>query len=289
VSNINSRAVSALADPRFAVRELQRRVQKLEEEEKKTLLKRVVASASTSALLLGLVLTFASLYDVFIAKPAADRIARINQFNQAVGSAAKIRQELEQFQLQAKEPRLQLIAAAYATPRILNDISTAKAMLSGLSDDEIDMPQLIVLISEALMVGDMESAKVLVGRAVAKPNATSYFKSEARRYEGKFHFAVGDLGQARRSFDLAISALGSNPAAAAAKAYVLSDAATMELAFGNCKVAIEKLERVVAALSAPEIMNDHKMQMKSALATFIAQWPSDRCALPPELSAAVGR
>src|SRR5216684_3026066 len=103
---------------------LQARVEKLESEGNKTLLKAITTSASTSALLLGLVLTFASLHDVFVAKPEADRISRVSQFNQAVNSAAKTRQELVQLQMQTTDHKLQLAAAQMATPRVLNDIST---------------------------------------------------------------------------------------------------------------------------------------------------------------------
>lgn len=272
-----------LGAARFVIKDLQRRVQQLEGDSKKSLLKIVTTSASTSALLLGLILTLTTLYDVFVSKPAANRVARINQFNQAVNSAAKTRQELAQLQIQSADPRLQLAMAQFATPRILNDVSTATAILSGMSDDEIGIPQLIVLISEAFTTNDLVNAKILVDRAVAKKDATDFLQSEAKRYEGKYHFASGNPDMARRSYEQAVTVLGSKPATAAARAYALSDAATMELMLGNCEIAIDKLKRVAVAISTPDIMRDNQAQMKATLQDYVRQWPQEKCAIPGEL------
>ena len=82
--------------------------------------KKLTESASASALFLGLVLTFVSLHDAFISKPAADRISRLSQFNQAVNAAAKARQELATLQMQTADPQLRLAVASIVTPQILN-------------------------------------------------------------------------------------------------------------------------------------------------------------------------
>lgn len=267
----------------FVVKDLQRRLEKLESAEKKSLLKTITTSASTSALFLGLIITLTQVYDVVFLKPEADRISRITQFNQAVGSAAKIRHELVQSQSQTTNSRQRLELVSYATPRILNEIATARAMLDGLSPEDIGIPQLIVLISESFTTNDIQSAKIFVDRAVAKKNVTDYLKSEAKRYEGKYHFFAGDMLAARKSFEQAVAHLGQSPKAAAARALVLSDAAASELALGDCKVAVEKLETAIVAIGAPAIMQMNRMEMKSTLSDNINQW--SRCAVPPELAA----
>src|SRR5215467_15327376 len=95
--------LGAGADMLLLVGSLQARVKKLEGEGKKTLLKSITTSASTSALLLGLVLTFTSLYDALVTKPRADRVSRISQFNQAVNSASKVYQEVLQVKTLSKD------------------------------------------------------------------------------------------------------------------------------------------------------------------------------------------
>ncbi len=193
------------------VKSQEARIARLEDEGKKTPLKRMTTSASTSALILGLILTFVSLYDAFVTKPEADRIARISEFNQAVNAAAKTRQEILQLQMQGTDPKLQLAMASMATPQILNDLSTARAMLRDLRNDDVGIPQLIILISEAFTTGDMEAAREFVGRAVSKTDVTPYLRSEAKRYEGKFFFFSGNAAQGRQSFQEALAALGEFP------------------------------------------------------------------------------
>src|SRR5690349_4749571 len=86
--------------PLLLFQSLDARLQALEGE-KKSLMKRISENASLSALFLGLVLSCASLYDVFIAKPEAARIAAVSAFNDAINRAAKTRQDSMQLQMQS--------------------------------------------------------------------------------------------------------------------------------------------------------------------------------------------
>ena len=86
------------------------------------ILKKFSENIGAVGLALGLILSTASLYDVFIRKPEADRISALSQFNHAVSSAAKTRQELIQMS-QSGDAATRLAVSSMATPRILNDIS----------------------------------------------------------------------------------------------------------------------------------------------------------------------
>lgn len=257
------------------------RLKQLEENGQKHLFKRLTETASAGALFLGLVLTFASLYDAFITKPEAGRIARLSEFNKAVNAAAKLRADLVQIQFQSPSPQLLLAMQGAATPQILNNISTARAMIRDLDINDVEIPQLIVLISEAFTAGDLESAKAFVARAVSKTNATPYLRSEAKRFEGKYYFIVGQSAQGRKSFDEAVNVLGDAPAAAAARAYVLSDLVTSEYALRICEAVADDIRRLSEALKAPGMDSQRRMQLTE---TVKSQFLDNRGQNCPSLS-----
>ena len=258
---------------------LHKRVAKLERPDT-SFLKRLTENAGAIALFLGLVLTFASLYDVFFAKPAADRVEAIGKFNQAVNSAAQVRQEMLEMQLQTRDPVLQMTVAAMATPRALNNISTARSLLSELDDSDIGIPQLIVLISESFTTGDLGSAGEFIDRAVNKTDATPYLRSEALRYQGKFLFLKGEAGQGRAAFEDAISELGESPGSAAQRAYILADFVSIEFVFGDCKNVEEDIERLVTLLNAPGVTSDARRQIGTTLHNQLQQTQGQRCVMP---------
>ena len=213
------------------------RIAQLEIGAKKTIFKRLTESASVSALLLGLILTFVSLREAFVTKPEADRISRLSNFNQAVNSAAQKRQEQIRLQIQNPDPQLQLAMASATTNQILNDISTARAILRDLSDRDVGVSQLTVLISESFTAGDIESAGTFVTRAVNLTGLTPFERSEALRFEGRYFFVKGDFAKVRQSYIAALSALGNSSSFAAARAYDLADLIPMEYSYGDCENA----------------------------------------------------
>src|ERR1700730_1820903 len=81
------------------IQDLQNRIRKLEGESKRSLVKQLTTSASATALILGLILTGHSIWNAFVVQAKVDRISRVTQFNQAVSSAAKTRQENDQLGL----------------------------------------------------------------------------------------------------------------------------------------------------------------------------------------------
>lgn len=257
------------------------RIAKLEGAAQKTIFKKLTESGSASALFLGLVLTFISLHDAFVTKPEADRISRLSNFNQAVNSAAQRRQELMRLQIQNPNPQLQLAMASATTTEILNDMSTARAILRDLKDQDVGVSQLTVLISEAFSAGDMNSAKTFVTRAVNLKDLTPFERSEALRFEGRYFFASGDAVKGRQSMLAAVSSLGDAPGYASARAYDLGDMIPMEYAAGDCENAESDLLSFAKIVESPHVPNAAKAQLVITLKAALVQLPGQIC---PELS-----
>lgn len=271
----------ATASPEDAIlltlKSIEARVTKLEEPPKKNILKRLTESASASALFLGLVLTFASMYDVFVLRPETDRITRLSKFNEAVNSAAKLRQDVVVSQLQSTNPQVQIAIASAVQPQILNNISTARAMLHDIKNADIGISQLIILISEALNTGDTESAKSFVTLAVSKTDVTLYLRSEAKRYEGKYFFAVGRPEDARKSFEAAQAVFGKTPASAMSRAFIQSDLVLFEYAVGDCNKAQEQFNELVEMLKGPGVIPVARQQMASTVKGQLLQMQGQHC------------
>lgn len=258
------------------------RIARLEDESAhKGLVKKLTASAGTMALFLGLVLTFQSLYDVFVRKPEADRISRVSQFNQAVNSVAKTQQDELRLVAETPDRAMQLTIQSMAVPQILSDLATARAMLPDLDDKDVGIPQLIILIGAAVTEGDMASAYNFVTRAVSKSDVTPYLHAEAKRYEGKYWFLSGDPGRGRQSYEDAIATLTSAPAMAANRAFVLSELVMLESFAGVCDKAVTDLGEFVASLKSPYVTEDARLQMSAAMKAQLGP-PRQRCA--PEFS-----
>jgi hypothetical protein len=265
------------------VKSQEARIVELEKGSHKTLFKRLTESASAGALFLGLVLTFVSLQDAFISKPRAERVTRLSQFNQAVNSIAKSRQDLIREQMQSPDPRFQLAMMSAATPQIQNNISTAKAMLRDLDNRDVEIPQLLVLISESFGQGDMVSAKTFVERATSKTDESGFLRSEAKRFEGRYFFAKGDQAGGRNSFEEALSLLGEGNEFAAARSYVLADLVGIEFAQGQCDVVEKDLDRFAASVNSPLVDRQSRMQMSTTLTAQLSP-AGQRCPPPQNLA-----
>ncbi len=257
------------------------RIAQLETETKKTLFKRLTASASASALFLGLILTFGSLREAFVTKPEADRISRLSHFNEAVNSVVQRRQELIKLQAQNPNPQLQLAMASSTTTGILNDISTARAILRDLSDKDIGISQLTVLFNESFTAGDSESAKNIVARAMNLTGLTAFEHSEALRMEGRYFFASGDFAKGRQSYMAALNAIGDLPMSMPARAYDLADLIPMEYASGDCEDAGADSLSFAKMINSPQVSPQAKSQMVASLKAALSQVLAQRC---PEVS-----
>lgn len=259
------------------------RIAELESTAHKSRFKRLTESASASALFLGLVLTFVSLYDAFVTKPEADRINRLSQFNQAVNSAAKLRQEVTQAQSQITDPKLQLAIASAATPQILNNISTARAMLRDLDDRQVGISQLNILFAEAFTAGDLESARSFATRAVNLTNLSPFLRSEALRIQGQFLFATSDAKSGRQSYLDALKILGDSPSTTMARAFDLADLTIKECAIGDCGSAAEDLQALAKLLALPEVTPQGRLQMATTLKSALNDMQNMHCPIPQNL------
>jgi hypothetical protein len=273
----------------LAARSLEARVVALETPEPKSPLKRITENAGAVALFLGLVLTFASLRDVFFTKPEADRVARASQFNQAVNSAAEIRQQVIEYQMQqGNDPALALAIASSATPRILNNIATARALRRGMDDEDVGIPQLIILISESFTAGDIPSTEEFVRRAVGRSTDSPFLRSEAKRFEAKFLYATGKPERGRQAFHEAVELIGPEPMAAGARAFTLADSIVLEFGFGDCAVARTALEKHGPDLRSAHMNVDARRQVQAGLISQLEQLRGGRCPIPEDLPSIVG-
>jgi hypothetical protein len=263
-----------------ALRSQEARLTALEAPPKKSILKSLSENASLTALFLGLVLSFGSLRDTFIVKPETDRISRVSQFNSAVNAAAKARQELLQTQAQTPNQGLQLALMSAATPQILNDVSTAKAILRYLDNSDVGVPQLLILTYEAFTAGDIEGAREFVERAVSKTDVSPYQQSEAKRYQGRYYFATGNPVAGRNAFETAIRVLGDVPLTAAARAYVMMDFVVVEFGFGDCKIATVELNKFADLLTSPAIPIQSRNQLGRGLKDQLLQLGWGHCPSP---------
>lgn len=262
-----------------ALKSQEARITALENPTHKSFFKRLSENASAAALFLGLVLSFGSLRDTFWTKPEADRISQVSQFNQAVNAAAKLRQDILTSQL--TNPALQLAMMSTVTPQIENNISTAKLISRDLHDSDIGIPQLIILIDGASVVGDLDSVKELVTRAVNKTDVSPFLRSEAKRYEAKYFFAAGDSAHGEASFRDALNLLGTKPTSA--RAFVLGDQVIVEFRAGDCQHAAEDFKTFVATLNSGYIAPQEKAQIALSVKQQLMQASDQGCPKPEAL------
>ena len=243
------------------------------------ILKKFAENIGAVGLAIGLILSAASLYDVFIRKPEADRISALSQFNQAVSSAAKTRQELIQMS-QSGDAATRLAVTSMATPRILNDISTARALLPELRDDDVGIPQLLILISESMTAGDNSSAERFIARALEKNNLTPFMAAEARRYSGKYMFATGRPKEGRVMYLEASKILGDSPATRGTKAFNLADLIGMQYAFGHCDALEADIDEFKQLVSSQGISLEMRAQLTGVILSQLNQFSGQRCQRP---------
>ncbi|MCS3764892.1 hypothetical protein ML401_06105 [Bradyrhizobium sp. 62B] len=273
---------TAAASTDLLLKNFEDRIGELEKNSHKTIFKKLIESASASALFLGLVLTFASLHETFIAKPEAERITRLSQFNQAVNSAAKQRQELIKFSLDSSAPQLRLAMASAITPQILNDISTARAMLRDMKNEDVGIPQLLILINEAYTIGDFQIAGTFVARAIAKTDVTPYLRSEARRYQGKLFYATGEPAKGRAAFIEAMNTLADTPQNLPARAYVLADLVVAEYMMRDCDNGARDLQQFIEMSRG--LYTQQRLQLGATVKDALTQLQGGSCPIPANFS-----
>jgi hypothetical protein len=287
LSEIQEHAMSTSGSPKdvndeailLMLKSQETRIAQLETETNKTLFKRLTASASASALFLGLVLTFASLYDAFVTKPETNHVSRITQFNDAVNSAAKLRQDTAIASWTTiTDPLKQAALVQIVTPQILTNVSTARAVLPYLTDNDIGIPQLMTLITESYTAGDFDGMKVFVERAVNLKNVTPYMHSEAKRFEARYFFIMGDPAKGRQSFKDELLALGESDATTYNRAFAIGEETYSEFLYGDCSEAFTDVSNFIAIL--PRLQPQYRSTLAVGLRDQLRAAQSQHCTAP---------
>jgi hypothetical protein len=290
-----------------ALKSLEARISRLECAPKSRL-KSLTENAGVAALILGLVLTISSLYDVFFAKPESDRIQRIGQFNEAMHSAVLDREEQlkalgqgqaeqsgavrqaqadETTQLAAKVPKSDVqsndLSISAAKMLAMVDLSTARALLRDIRDDDVGVPQLDFLEDAAVDDGDNAAADDLAKRAIAKKNVSPYLHSEAERQYGVTLERLRRPEDARHEFQLALATLGDGADTFLVRSYILNNWIVGEYSVGDCLHGSAAFARFLDMLQSTDVPEPTKHQIAVELRENLRQVPA-RCPVPDNFS-----
>ncbi|MNN09252.1 hypothetical protein D3C81_1221300 [compost metagenome] len=238
------------------------------------------------ALLIGILLSAISLFDMFWSQPRNELFRDMEEFNKSVNAVSNLRQNMIQIQHQSNNPQMLMAMNSMVSPQVLANIQYATALLPRLGD-HAGIPQLLVLISEALNIYDWKSATTLVERAVAIKDAVPSMQSEARRYKARLMFSTGKIQEGRAAFQDSLNVLRGESAFGinGARAYIIADWAISEFAMGDCNSGNERIGQFIQLLQDPEILPLPRLGLISTLKNQLEQIQSrkKRCAFPKEL------
>lgn len=259
------------------------RLKQLEKPEEKTRLAWIQKRMSFIALAVGILLSCISLYDIFWSKPKEALFRDMQEFNKSVNAVADLRQDMIELQYQSTNPQMVMAVHAMIMPQILANIQYATALLQRL-EEHAGIPQLIVLISEAMNIYDWKSAGILVDRAIAAKDAVPSLQSEARRYKGRLLFVTGKMQAGRQAYEDALNVLRNEAAFGinATRAYIVADWAVMEFSLGDCHVGNERVHQFIELVGHPQIAPPARTALVATLAGQLQAYDK-RCAVPAEL------
>ncbi|MGE9755731.1 hypothetical protein ACQP3R_23335, partial [Bacillus inaquosorum] len=263
------------------------RLKLLEKPDNITLLGRVQKKASFVALVVGIALSFISLFDVFVSRPKSELFRDMEEFNGAVNSVAKLRQEMIQVQFKSDNHEMNYAIGSMITPQILANIQYATALLPRLGE-HVEIPQLIVLISEAINIYDWKSASELVDRAVSASNAPKSLQSEAWRYKAILLFSIGKIQDGRKAYETAFNMLRDEPAFGVdgARARIVADWAIAEITLGDCSEGEDRIKQFIEILRRPQITPPVRYALGSTLQRQLGniQMSGKRCEISSDIS-----
>jgi hypothetical protein len=264
------------------------RLKQLEKPEEKTRLARIQKNASFVALVVGILLSVISLFDVFWSKPREALFRDIEEFNKSVNAVANLRQNMIQVQFQSNNPQMIFAMNSMVTPQVLANIQYATALLPRL-DEHAGIPQLIVLISEAMNIYDWKSAGILVDRAVAAKDAVPTLQAEARRYKARLMFFTGKIQEGRKAYEDALNVLRNESAFGinGTRAYIVADWTVAEFSMGDCNVGNERIQQFIEFVQHPQLTPPSRSGLISTLKNQLDQLQlrDKRCPVPSELQA----
>lgn len=282
----------AAADPLLAttLQALNARLSRLEQPPQKSLVERIQKNASLLALGIGILLSLISLFDIFWSKPREALLRDLEEFNRSVNAVASLRQNQMQMQLQylSKNPEMAMNLSSMVHPQVLAHIQYATTLLPRLGD-HAGIPQLIVLISEAMNIYDWKSAGLLLDQAMASRDALPSMQSEVRRYRARYMFLTGRVQEGRVSYEEAINALRDESSFGinGNRAYIVADWVIAEFSMGDCSIGRERIRQFIEFAHQPAITQPARRMLVATLKSQLRQVQSQnpRCPLPPELQA----
>lgn len=266
---------------------LDARLRHLEKPPQKTLSEKIQKNASLLALVIGIFLSLISLFDIFWSKPREALLRDMEEFNRSVNAVTSLRQNLVQVQFQSNNPEMMFALSSMATPQILAHIQYATTLLPRLGD-RAGIPQLMVLIYEAMNIYDWKSAGILLDQAMAAKDAVPSMQSEVRRYRGRLMFLTGKVQEGRKAYEDALNTLRNESSFGinGNRAYIVSDWIIAELVMGDCAQGKERIRQFVELVRHPEISQPARRGLVSSLKSQLGQIQSQnppRCPYPVEL------
>jgi hypothetical protein len=268
-----------------ALNSLDARLARLEKPQQKSLVERIQGRASFFALMVGICLSLISLFDVFWIKPRESLLRDIEEFNRSVNAVASLRQSMIRVQFESPNPQMTFAMNAMVTPQVLANIQYATELLPRLGP-HAGIPQLIVLIGEAMNIYDWQNAETLVEKAVATAAAPS-LRSEALRYKARLLFLTGRQQQGRQAFEAALNELRTETGFGinGTRAYLVGDWALSEYALGDCVQFSERLRQFFSLAADPQIPAPYRVGLLATLRSQVAPpgGGEGRCPVPAEL------
>lgn len=262
------------------------RLKKLEEPTFETRLSKIQKNTSFLALIIGVILSLISLSDIFWNKPREELFQDLAEFNKSVNAVANLRQSMIQVQYQSNNPQMILEMNSMVNPQVLANIQYATAILPRIGE-HAGIPQLIVLISEAMNIYDWKSAGILVDQAIITKNVAPSLQSEALRYKAKLMFFTGKVQEARKSYEDALNVLRNESAFGinGTRAYVIADWILLEFSLGDCNVSNERIRQFIELVQNPQILPQARSALISSLKGQLSQFQlqNKRCPIPSEL------
>jgi len=259
------------------------RLKLLEAPKETSLFEKLQRRGSFLALIIGIVLSAVSVFNVFWSQPKEAAFRDMAEFNKSVNAVSNLRQNMIQLSYQSNNDEMKIALNSMVTPQVLANIQYATSLLPEVGDSA-GIPQLIVLISEAINVYDWENAEKLVNEAVSRKSLPS-LQSEALRYKGRLMFLRGRVDEGRNAYEQALDALGTEPGWGinGMRAYLVSDWAVAEVAFGDCNFSAAHVQQFIGFVTQPQVPTPTKAGLVAALRSQLSQ--QTRCATPEALIA----
>lgn len=284
--NEQSAALSQSASLDLVLNTFDSRLKHLEQPEETSRFAWLQKKASFFALMIGILLSTISLFDIFWTKPRETLFRETEEFNKAVNAVANLRQNMIQLQYQSNNPQMVMAVNSMVTPQVLANIQYATTLLPRIGD-QAGIPQLIVLISESLNIYDWKSADIFVERAIKVKYAVPSLQSEARRYKARLMFSTGKIQEGRKAFEDSLNVLRNEAGFGinGVRAYIISDWAISEFAMGDCGVGLERIRQFMQYTLDPQIPPPSRAALISTLKSQIDQLQlrDKRCPVPTEL------